>query len=302
MKIIGKFFEYLNYHPISGTLFMLFFVGYILAFILAFSLNMPYAVNFYQIIIPLFFWLPYIPIALKTRNKYAVYGAIAPFAVFAFFIIIFLIIDIFFAVTGININPMHIAKEQPVILAIIILTIIFGFFGLLIYLAIKYQKSNLWIHSLWMQKGGVLCDTASKIYSTTDGYSERPYLHGEKINNLNFSDIGDFAKLLAKNLIIINWKHRENSVKMWLLVRKNFIEYLDLFYSENLGSWIEINRDGKVIVFIAKQDYKNIYREVTYHTLCQTIAGKFEESFVEFAKGGENNKMNSIKILRGDGK
>lgn len=298
--ITEKFFEYFKYHPVSGILIFLFIIGYAGAFALAILLKMTYAVNYYIILYGFLSWLPSIPIALKTKNKYSVYTAVAPVMILLFLFAVYLSARLFFEITKINIDLMQMTKEQPVIISSIILVLIFGFFVFLIYLSIKYQKSDMWIQSLWVRKGGVIVNTAEKIYSTQDGYSERPYSYQMKISDLNFSDIESFAKLLAKNLIIVNWKNRENSIKMWLLVRKNFIEYLDVFYSENLGSWIEINKDGKLTVFIAKPDYKNIYREVTYHTLCQNIAEKFEQSFIEFAKGSKDNKINAIKILRGE--
>ncbi len=298
--ITEKFFEYFRYHPVSGILTFSVIIGYAGVFALAILLNMPYVINYYFVIYSFLFWFPSIPVALKTKNKYSIYTAIAPAIILLFLFAIYLFARLFFEITKININLMQMTKEQPVILSLIILVLVFGFFAFLIYLLIKYQKSDMWIQSLWVQKGGVIVNTAEKIYSTQDGYSERPYSYQMKISDLNFSDIENFSKLLAKNLIIINWKNRENSIKMWLLVRKNFIEYLDIFYSENLGSWIEINKEGKLTVFIAKPDYKNIYREVTYHTLCQMIAEKFEQSFIEFAKDSKDNKIYAIKILRGE--
>ena len=303
--ITEKFFEYLKYHPVSGRLLILFFVGYLSAITVSVLFENSRIISFYQIAYFFLLWFPSVPIALKTRNKYSIYTAIGPVIVLLFLFVSYVFTYLFFAVTKINIDVISMTKEQPVILALFILTIIFGFFVFLVYLAIKYQKSGMWIHSLWVQKGGVLGNTADGIYSSADGYSERPYSHRMKSSGLDFSVMENFAKLLAKNLIIVNWKNRENSVKMWFITRKNFIEYLDVFYSENLGSWIELNKDGKLTVFIAREDYKNIYREVTYHILCRNIAEKFEQSFMEFANGrgnNENNKLNSIKILRGDGR
>jgi len=54
------------------------------------------------------------------------------------------------------------------------------------------------------------------------------------------------------------------------------------------------------VVFIAKPDYKIIGKEITYHILCSNIAEKFEQSFTEFAKGSNDSKINSIKILKGE--
>ncbi|PKP57989.1 MAG: hypothetical protein CVT89_03575 [Candidatus Altiarchaeales archaeon HGW-Altiarchaeales-2] len=164
-------------------------------------------------------------------------------------------------------------REQPLFGALLITAVIVGFFGLWM----KYSKSEFGIQDVWIQKGGVIGNAASQIYSTQDRYSERPYSYQMKISGLNFSDIENFAKFLAKNLIIINWKNRENSVKMWLFVTRSFISYFDIFYSK-----------------------KFIGKEVTYHVLCQTIADKFERAFIEFAKGSKDNKFNAIKILRGE--
>ncbi|PKP57991.1 MAG: hypothetical protein CVT89_03585 [Candidatus Altiarchaeales archaeon HGW-Altiarchaeales-2] len=297
-----NFFEYLKYHPISGKLGILLLVGLFVAIIISLLAGKTYFLNIWQIGYLFLFWFPLVPIALKTRNKYAVYFAIAPFVVLLFFIVMYLFFTIILPILNINIFELinSMTKERPLVGALFILAIIIVPFMFFIYLLIKYQKSDVWFQSLWVSGGGVIVKTADKIYSTQDGYSERPYSNQMKISDLNFSDVENFVKLLAKNLIIINWKNRENSVKMWLLVRRSFIEYLDVFYSENIGSWIEINKDGKLVVFIAKPDYKSIYREVTYHTLCQTIAEKFEQSFVEFAKGSKDNKINAIKILKGE--
>ncbi|GEM_PF-3083195 len=300
--ITENFFEYLRYHPISSKLQILFFVGCLGILIASFLFPNISSFMSFPIWIVYFFlmWLPIVPIALKTRSKYAISLAIAIIGFLLLFILLsviqYLFPDIISAIISKAIILM--TREQPLFGALLITAVIVGFFGLWM----KYSKSEFGIQDVWIQKGGVIGNAASQIYSTQDGYSERPYSYQMKISGLNFSDIENFAKFLAKNLIIINWKNRENSVKMWLFVTRSFISYFDIFYSknENLGTWIEINKEGKIIVFIAKPDYKNIYREVTYHTLCKNLAEKFEQSFIEFAKGSKDDKINSVKILKGE--
>ncbi|PKP56711.1 MAG: hypothetical protein CVT88_09895 [Candidatus Altiarchaeales archaeon HGW-Altiarchaeales-1] len=240
--ITENFFEYLRYHPISSKSFILYFLGLLGAIIIFFLTGETYIFSIVQITCTLLlFWFLVVPIALKTRSKYMVYSTLFPFVFLGLFIVAYL----FFMLININIAELIklLVREQPLVGAFVMLAIILGSVAFFIYLLIKYQKSDVWFQSLWIQEGGVIVKTADKIYSTQDGYSERPYSCQMKISNLNFSDIENFAKLLAKNLIIINWKNRENSVKMWLLVRRSFITYFDVFYSENLGSWIEINKD-----------------------------------------------------------
>ena len=63
---------YLRYHPVSGKLLILVFIGYLTAIIISVSVGTTYITSGYQIaFFLLVFWLPSVPIALKTKNKYS---------------------------------------------------------------------------------------------------------------------------------------------------------------------------------------------------------------------------------------
>ena len=153
----------------------------------------------------------------------------------------------------------------------------------------------------------LVVDAGSNINSYLDGYSQRPFSTDSgglknKLRNSpdsNFRKSADeFAKTMGKELIFMDWEISSNGAVFYPIVSPVSQFYL-MFYRlrKSKLSWIKLNREGTIAVFVSKGDYDRILEEVTYHTLCQNIAEKFEKSFIEFAKG---NKENSIKILRGD--
>jgi len=296
--------EYRRYHPVSSIIFGSVILMWLLGIILSYIMNdiRIFQVSYcaYPILV---FWLPMVPIAIKTHARYYVIGALSPFIFAAFFGIFEVtkeIIDV--DVFGLFISMINeMVKENSVLAALLIVGMVIGLFGLFAYFGLKTQR-----HTIWFLGGGFMGKIADEVHSTRNGYTQRPYTYQMKYeSDIDLSEIDEFCKLLAKDFIIINWRFKEDSVKMWITARRDIITYLDVFYSGNLGSWIKINKDKKITVFVSREDYKNIYREVTYHTLCQNIAEKFERAFIEFTKGGgnnENNKINSIKILRGEQK
>lgn len=290
--------EYRRYHPVSSTIFGSVIFIWLLGFMISYLMKDIRIFQICYLAYPLLvFWLPMVPIAIKTHTRYYVIGALSPFifaAVIGIFEVTKAIIDIdVFSLFISMINEM--VKENSVLAALLIVGIVIGLFGLFAYFGLKTQH-----HTVWFLGGGFMGKIADEVHSIQDGYTQRPYTYQMKHESIDLSEIDEFCKLLAKNFIIINWKYTKESVKMWITARRDMISYLDVFYSENLGSWIKIDVAGEIIVFVSRDDYKNIYREVTYHTLCRNIAEKFEQSFIEFAKAGENNKINSIKILRGE--
>ncbi|ODS39444.1 MAG: hypothetical protein A7316_05515 [Candidatus Altiarchaeales archaeon WOR_SM1_86-2] len=289
---------YRRYHPVSSIILASVIVMGIIGLILSVIMNDIRIFQICYLAYPLLvFWLPMVPIAIKTHKRYYVIGAILPFILGA----IIIVVDFICEFVNIDIIGLFISitKEMvgrnPVILALLIIGIVFGLFGLFAYFGLKTQR-----YTTWFLGGCVVGKIADDIHSTQDGYTERPHTYKMKHgSDIDLSHIDEFCKLLAKNFIIINWRCEEESVKMWITARRDMLTYLDVFYCGNLGSWIRMGKNGKITVFVSREDYKNIYREVTYHTLCRNIAEKFEQSFIEFANG---NKENSIKILRGDGK
>ncbi len=150
----------------------------------------------------------------------------------------------------------------------------------------------------------LIVTAGSEIDSQLNGYSGRPYSKESKLikNNLKNSNFrkltDDFAKTIGKELIFMDWKI-ENDVAIFYPVVMPISQIYLMFHSlrKSKLSWIKLNSDGRITVFVSKNDYDKILEPVTYHLLCRNLAEKFEESFVEFAKG---NTEISIKILRGD--
>jgi len=134
----------------------------------------------------------------------------------------------------------------------------------------------------------------------------KEYAQIKSIENFK-NKAGKFAKFLGKEGVIMdwNWNFNKNSITLFppIFIDDLFLPVsyaISLMFRKNKLSWVKISSNGQVTVFISDENYKRTTRPVAHHILCQNIAGKFEESFVEFAKGGENNKINSIKILRGE--
>ncbi|PKP57987.1 MAG: hypothetical protein CVT89_03565 [Candidatus Altiarchaeales archaeon HGW-Altiarchaeales-2] len=142
----------------------------------------------------------------------------------------------------------------------------------------------------------------------TDGYSQRPFSkESEAIKNVeNFkNNVENFAKILGKEGIIMDWNTKENSITLFPSI---FIEdffasvshMIQLIFRKKKLSMVKISSEGQITVFISDDDYKRITRPVAYHLLCRGLAEKFEQSFVEFAKGSKDDKINAIKILKGE--
>ncbi len=106
----------------------------------------------------------------------------------------------------------------------------------------------------------------------------------------------------------MDWDTNENSITLYPpLFLEDFFTSISYMLSltfqkirKNKISWIKISSDGQIIVFISDEDYKRITRLVAYHILCRRLAEKFERAFIEFAKGSKDNKINAIKILKGE--
>ncbi len=148
--------------------------------------------------------------------------------------------------------------------------------------------------------------TGIDIDSQLDGYSQRPYSKESddiknKLKDLNFKKITEkFARVAGKELIFMDWKIDDNAA-IFYPTPNSFI-YTEIFsifssFKKSKPSSIKLDNNGRITVFISKKDYDRIVDPVTYHILCRGVNDKFEESFLEFAN---NNKMNSIKILRGE--
>ena len=155
----------------------------------------------------------------------------------------------------------------------------------------------------------LITTTGGEIDSQLDGYSQRPFskqsdVIKNKLKNSNFRKIADeFAKTMGKEFIFMDWKVGDSEAIFYPINTSPVIAQIYLvFYppGKNKLSWIKLNSRGEIITFISKPDYNKIFGQVTYHILCRNIAEKFEQSFMEFAKGSEENKTNAIKILRGE--
>jgi hypothetical protein len=151
--------------------------------------------------------------------------------------------------------------------------------------------------------------TGIEIDSQLNGYSQRPYSRESeviknKLKNLDFREITEkFAREAGKELIFRDWKI-DDGTAIFYPTGNSFIftEIYSIFSSirKSKPSSIKLNDTGGITVFVSKNDYDKLLEPVTYHILCQNISEKFEQSFIEFAKGSEENKINAVKILRGE--
>jgi len=153
--------------------------------------------------------------------------------------------------------------------------------------------------------GNLVVTAGMDIDSQMNGYSQRPFskesVEIKNMLNKNFKNkVDNFGKTMGKELIFMDWKINENDaifypVTAYLMIAQFYSIFLSL--GKDKISWIKLNSEGKITVFVSKGDYDRILEEVTYHTLCRIIAERFERAFIESATG---NKENAIKILRGE--
>ncbi len=218
-------------------------------------------------------------------------------------------------------------NKNEIILVIILLFMLIcaGLWGMGYKYGLYLTQISFWIFIGWMwlkMKGeeeamtiysNLVVTTGLDMDSHLNGYSQRPFSKQSieiknNLKDLDFKKITDeFGKTMGKEMIFMNWKIENDKsifypVTANLLIAQIYTIFPVLNRNKDKISWIKINKEGDLVVFVSKGDYERILDPVTYHVLCGIIAEKFERAFVEFAKGGRNNKLNSIKILRGDGK
>lgn len=230
-------------------------------------------------------------IALKTRNIVVIMQFIAYFSA-----TIEVVILMYFSL----LNEWETALKSLILLAAIL---IFVF-----YAAEKKFKQKIiyGIDFILLSYRNVIIKEAEQIDILTDGYSQRPFSREyESIKHTkNFKDTArGFAKALGKEGVIIDWDINENSITLFpgVFLEDFFasVPYMILLaFRKKKLSRVKISSDGQIMVFVSDEDYKRITRPVAYHLLCKGLAEKFEQSFIEFAKGGKDNRINSLKILR----
>ncbi|PKP61361.1 MAG: hypothetical protein CVT88_00345 [Candidatus Altiarchaeales archaeon HGW-Altiarchaeales-1] len=267
---------------LKGIIFVFSFIAVIV--LGAVFLDIKIIMLFLAIIYTLFF-LIHVRFVLKTRNKDGV----------------ILIIGIIFMLIWIVSFLFEKHSGDALFMSIGMLLLMYGNSG------VKAEKRNMNLHH------NLVVTSGCEIDSHLDGYSQRPFsMESNAIKEifrddkntlkLNFMKISEnFAKTMGKDLIFMDWKVSENEALFYPVVFPMSQIYL-MFHSlrKNKLSWIKINNEGRITVFVSKDDYKKILEQVTYHALCRNIAEKFERAFIEFAKGSKDNKFNAIKILRGE--
>lgn len=173
-----------------------------------------------------------------------------------------------------------------------------------IFLIPMRMKKGYNVHPFGLYRN-IVVKEGEKIDERLDGYSQRPYSRKINIPVNDFKDIAEkFAQELGKEFTIFDYDIKENSAVyfpstnvMDLAIYTYWMASIDFLFNKKRFTRVKIAGGGNITVFISKNDYERILEPVTYHTLCKNISEKFEQSFLEFAKG---NKDNSIKILRGD--
>ena len=218
-------------------------------------------------------------IAYKTRNEFFILSVIIGLPIF-----LGLVLFIFGVIGG------------EWIILLLFMMLFGGIF--LIFMRKRYRVKEIDLYRNIVVKEG------EKIDELLDGYSQRPYSRKIKIPVKDFKDTAKkFAHALTKEFVIFDYDIKENSAiyfpSTYFLgdAYAHFMMSADYFFNKKKFTRIKITKDH-IAVFISKNDYDRILEPVSYHTLCQNVADKFEKSFLEFAKG---NKENAIKILGGEG-
>ncbi|PKP61360.1 MAG: hypothetical protein CVT88_00340 [Candidatus Altiarchaeales archaeon HGW-Altiarchaeales-1] len=231
-------------------------------------------------------------IALKTRNVVGIMLFIISFAT-----TIELILLMYFS----ELNEWEMVVRAYILFAVIIIFVLY----------IAKKKFNIKMYgsqAMLLDYRNVIIKEGEQIDILTDGYSQRPFSkESEAIKNVeNFKNNAEnFAKILGKEGIIMDWNTKENSITLFppIFMEDLFVSVLyliQLTFRKKKLSMVKISSDGQITVFISDDDYKRITRPVAYHLLCRGLAEKFERAFVEFAKGNKDSKINTLKILKGE--
>jgi len=150
-------------------------------------------------------------------------------------------------------------------------------------------------HLKWRYRE-VLELAAKSINESKNGFTPRPYPAG----SVNFSkeELIKFAQFSLKYVFAFPYMEEGRIV---LVVPENMLPHF-LFLKKNYlnETYIVFNYDGRVSVQIAKKDYQQYTKELTFDQLCSAFANMFV-GFLQLHQKGQGNKiinqMNALKLV-----
>lgn len=122
--------------------------------------------------------------------------------------------------------------------------------------------------------------SALPVKGTADGFTERPLASG-KIEG-SPDEVAAFTRFISKNLIAI--PHYEGERVIYSL-SSNYWKKVGVKRGYKDESWIAIDPDGQVHVFITRNDYQKFREEITFDQLCLSLGRLFAEFFHMFQRG-----------------
>ncbi len=194
---------------------------------------------------------------------------------FAFFIITVFAIDLAFF--GLDKN-----KAEFPILAVGVI------FAAVIIIYILANKKVKW------RTREILELSAMPVSDVENGFTERPSPSGTiEATNLEIEAFTDFIR---RNLIAIPYVDKTNVVYSFT---SNYWKKIGLKSGYEDESWVSIDRNGSVNVFISKSDYLKFNDNFSFDQLCNSMGNLFIE-FFEMFKRGEGvliiSRLNNLRL------
>ncbi len=192
----------------------------------------------------------------------------------------FLIVVLFFtyvAMTGISSDD---PEFLPLALVMIIAIVIMGY--IVLNRKIKWRTREL------------LELAAMPVKETRDGFTERPLSLG-KIDATEH-EIESFALFISKNMIAMPYRESQRII---FSLTSSYWKQNGLSRGYEDESWISINKQGDVNVYISKNDYLLYKDNFSFDQLCSNLGHLFIE-FFELFRRGEGvriiDKLNALKL------
>ena len=205
----------------------------------------------------------------RTRNIYFLWMALALFIVF-----IFAADMAWFGLDKMN------AEFQVLAIGVILAAV------LVIY--IVFTKKIKW------RTREILELSAMPVSDAKDGYTERPHPLGKL--QLSRFEAEAFTAFIRKNLVAI--PYTENDVTFYSLTN-NYWNQMGFRKDYKHDSWISIDMEGNINVFISKEDYLKFKDKFSFDQLCYSMGNLFIEFFVMFKRGDGIQiiqRLNNLKL------
>ncbi|MCD4735976.1 MAG: hypothetical protein K8R53_08030 [Bacteroidales bacterium] len=136
--------------------------------------------------------------------------------------------------------------------------------------------------------------SAMPVSDVQDGFTERPHPLG-KIQASGL-EAEAFTTFIKKNLIAI--PYIEDDVPFYSLT-SDYWKQMGIRRSYKDDSWVSMDKNGNINVFIAKGDYLKYKDNFSFDQLCRSMGNLFVEFFTLFKRGDGLqiiNRLNNLKL------